>query len=430
MTAIVFMLAALPLLLLSSAFFSGSETALFSLSHHERSRLRRSNTVVGSTICTLLAETRALLITLLLGNMTINVLYFAIASMVAIQLRANQPTSPLWPVTTTIAALLSMILIGEVLPKLVAARLPLSWAKLIAVPMLLIHRGITPIRMLASQLIISPLARIIAPPTRPPMLGVDELESLLHLSQLQGVIDSDEQLMLQQVLQLSQIKVRDLMVPRVDIRGFDLNEDPNQLAKTIRQTRLRYVPVYQGDLDHIVGIISSQLALLRLPRYRHEIETMLAEPRFVPEQQRADRLLAHMRQTGETIAIIVDEYGGTAGLVTLEDVVEHLVGDIAGPYHTTHGPKVDPLGKGRYRVDANLSVHDWPQLFGRHHAMHNETAIGTISTVGGLVMALIGRVPRPDDRVHIGNLVITVDKMNESRLASVIIELQNDEVRS
>ncbi len=424
------MLLSLPVLLLFSAFFSGSETALFSLTRHQRAQLARSTAVTGVTITTLLAETRMLLITLLLGNMTVNVLYFAIASMAAIRLATPPEGSGLEPQPTgaaavTLGSLLAVILLGEVLPKLIASRLTLGWARVASLPLMIFHRVIAPIRVVSSRLIITPLARLIAPSAAPAALSASELEHLLELSQNHGVIDAGEERLLQQVLELSQLKVRDLMVPRVDMRAHRLDADPAELVDLIRQTRLRTIPVYDGDLDNVVGTIASRDAVLAPPATPAEVRKLVRPPRFVPELQRADRLLTELRRLGVTVCIVVDEYGGTSGLVTIEDGVEHVVGDIAGSFETDGQPRVEPLGGGRYRVDAGLSVHEWAGVFGRDPQVEGVAALQAVSTVAGLVMAMLGRVPRVGDAVRVGNVSITVDRMRDaSRIETVVIAVK------
>lgn len=432
MAATLLMLLILPVLLLFSAFFSGSETALFSLTRHQRAQFARGDSVVGTTITTLLAETRMLLITLLLGNMTINVLYFAIASMVAIQLTAPHADPDFVPRPTlaaavTIGALLAIILLGEVLPKLVAARMPANWSRVVALPLMLFHRVIAPIRVISSVAIITPLARLIAPETGTPDLTADELEHLLELSQNHGVIDAGEERLLQQVLEMSQVRVRDLMVPRVDMRAHALDDNPAELVALIRETRLRFIPIYDGDLDTVVGTVASRRVMLSPPRTRADVDALIEPVRFVPDSQRADQLLSELRRTGVTLCIVVDEYGGTEGLVTIEDAVEHMVGDIAGSFEAEVEPQVEHLGEGRYRVGADLPVHDWEAVFGRDAQVEGVATLRAVSTIAGLVMAMLGRVPRVGDTVHIGNVRITVDAMRDaSRVESVVIALQQD----
>ena len=150
----------------------------------------------------------------------------------------------------------------------------------------------------------------------------------------------------------------------------------------------------------------------------------MRDAQFVPELQRADRALVELRQRGETFAIAVDEYGGTAGLITLEDLVEHLVGNIPGAYEASGEVHVEPLEPGRWRVDADLSVHDWADVFGRHRRVEAARALASANTVGGLVMAELGRIPAAGDAIALGNVGVTVEQMDGHRIQTLVIELR------
>ena len=420
----VTMLATLPVLLVLSAFFSGSETALFSLTRHERARLARSGRFTDGLLSRLLSETRALLITLLLGNMTINVLFFVISSMLLLQLRG---VGGVLITLASVLPLLTIILLGEVLPKLVASRLRVSYARVVSVPLWTVHRVFSPIRLASQHLVITPLARLIEPPNRPPELSTQELESLLALSQRHGVIDPGEERLLQQVLDLGQLKVCDLMVPRVDIQAYDLEDDPARLIELVKRTQLRHLPVYRGTLDELVGMVYSRQVLLHRPTTREDVRKLIRQVKFVPEQQRGDQLLVELRKSGATLAMVVDEYGGTAGLITIEDVVEQMVGEIPGPYETAAGPLVEPIGSGAWRVSASLPVAEWAEFFGHSPAVQGVGELQTVRTIGGLVMARLGRVPQPGDQVTLGNVVMTVEQMTGNRVRTVRINLRNDQ---
>ena len=418
------MLLLLAALLVASAFFSGSETALFSLSRHERARLEKSSSVSARTILTLLAETRGLLITLLLGNMTVNVLYFVVSSVLLIKVGSSDAVGRAGLAALTLAPLLIIILFGEVLPKLVAARLPDRFAKFVALPLLLVHRVLAPLRIFSSVVVITPLSRLLTPPQVSPDLSPDEMESMLSLSLHHGVIDQDEQQVLERVLELSRLKVRQLMIPRVDVRAFDLDQPIEDLFQLIRETKLRHIPAYRGDLDRIEGLLYSRQVLLAQPSTPQQLRPLVRRVNFVPELQRADRTLIELRKSGTTFAIAVDEYGGTAGLITLEDLVEHLVGDLPGAFEQSGEVDVQMLGPGRWRVGADLSVHEWAATFGRHHLSEAARRLSSAHTVGGLIMAQLGRVPAVGDRIKLGNVNLTVDEMDSHRVQRVLIELR------
>lgn len=410
------MLLALPLLLVASGFFSGSETALFSLSEHQRYQFKRSGTLAGGIIAQLVAEPRGLLITLMLGNMVVNVLYFVITTLLMIHLEASQGMGAFAMALIGIGVLVGLILCGEVMPKLVAARLAETWAKVTAVPLFVCHRTIAPLRAVLNVLVITPLARLIAPKAKPPQLSPEELAALLELSQHRGVIDPDEEQILQQVLALGQLKVRNLMTPRVDLEAFDLNHPVGELFDLIRSSRRRHIPVYHSDLDHIEGVVFARRAVLARPQSIDDLKPLIEPVHYVPETQRADRLLLDMRKLHSTFVVAVDEYGGTSGIVTMEDVVEQMIGEIPGP-GAIDKPNVQSLTPGRWRVGAHLQIHDWRQAFG--DAGHAPM----VSTVGGLVMAALGHLPSVGEEVRVGNLIIEVERMNDRRIDTLLLRL-------
>jgi len=412
----------LPALLVFSAFFSGSETALFSLSGADRLRFKRDGHLIGQTVLTLLNETRELLITLLMGNMTVNVLYFVISTVLLIRLQREYHVHAALITILSVLPLLLVILLGEVLPKLVASRLPARWSRLCALPLMSVHRASGPFRLVTNVLIITPLARLIAPPQRPPGLEATDLEMLLNLSAKHGVIDPHEEDILQGVLDLSDDKVSTIMTPRVDVVAFHIRDEVSQLLKLIRETRLSYIVVYDGDIDHVVGLARSRDVLLHNVRTRKQLRAMMQEPRFVPLQQRIDKLLGHFRKTATTFAVVVDEYGGTAGIVTLEDAVEAMVGEIAGPYEGSEGHRIEQVGDGVWQVGAGLPIDDWIKAFERTGELD---VPHSVSTLGGLVMTRLGRLPRVGDHVRIRNIDITVQSMAGRRVALLALRISD-----
>lgn len=413
----ILLLSLLPLLLAASAVCSASETALFSLTGHQRLRFSRQNHLAAQAVMSLLARTRDLLITLLLSNMLINTSYFVVSTVLLIRLQERGRLSTTIASALGLAALLALILLSEVLPKLVAARIPTTIAALVSIPLLVVHRAIAPLRVFLRSMVITPLSRLLAPAGRPSALSGAELAKLLELSAERGVIDPQEEDLLQGVLSLSRLRVRDLMTPRVDIDAFDLRRPPGELLELFQNTRLSRVPVYQGDLDHVVGVVYARQALLKKPATPPEVRKLIRQISFVPELTRADQLLIQFRKRGTTIAIAVDEYGGTAGLITLEDVVEELIGDLFSPYDSEGPPQVVALTPGQWRVSADLPIHEWAQTFAPLHPR------GDAVTLGGLVMDRLGRVPRVGDRVEAGNLLVEVEAMDRWRIASLRLTL-------
>jgi len=411
----------LPALLVASGFFSGSETALFSLSAADRTLLSRRS-MIGSLLDSLLHDTQMLLITLMFGNMLVNVLYFVVSSALALKLDPKLHGG--WIIPATIAPLVFIIIFGEVLPKMIANLAPTTWVRTTVVPLYAVHRVIGPLRIILQAGLIAPLGRLISPSVKPAALDADELRALVEVSQDRGIIDPSEEHLLREVVRLSELKVRDVMVPRVDLKAVPIDIPAQQLLEFIRTEGVTKIPVYRRDLDAIAGVIYAKQALLaRTGDARFDPRRLVRQVRFVPELQRVDQLLEEFRKSGTHLAIAVDEYGGTAGLVTLKDVVERMVGnlDVEGPNDYPDHAHAQRLAPGRWRVPGELPVADWVSIFGR------ENIPARVATVGGLVASLLGRIPQPEDTARLGNVQLRVLEMRNQRVQWVELSVDDDD---
>ncbi len=412
------MLAALPVLLLSSGFFSGSETALFALTENERMSLRRGGSLVGRAVELLLADQRMLLITVLVGNMTVNVLYFVVTSMLLMKSDLAVPGE----VLLAASFLVVIILLGEVTPKLIANTRRVGFASFVAPLLLTLHQVIAPLRVLLNRLVVAPLSRLTSPTERPPRLDEQELSALLEISGSRGVIDEQEQQILQEVISLSQLKVRDVMTPRVRIAAVRIDASYEQVRDLAERTRLTKFPVFRENIDQIVGLLPVRTFLLDPPASGPEaLQRLLTPAHYVPETARLDQLLNRFRETHTQLAIVVNEYGGTAGVVAAEDVVEELVGDIAGIEQRGGLQPPSLLGPGRWRVDGATGIHDWAEAFGARLISPQ------VATLGGFIVARLGRAPQVGDRVELGNVRLEVEQIDRARVLSIIVTLLEGE---
>ncbi len=413
------MLIALPVLLLGSAFCSGSETALFALSENERMALRRGGSRAGRAVGALLADQRMLLITILMGNMTVNTLYFVITSVLLMKTQVGVAGQA----ALGLAFLVLLVLVGEVTPKLLANADCARSATFVAPPLLALHRLIGPLRIAVDRLAVAPLSRLTSPGAAPSRLDEHELTALVEISGRHGVIDQDEQRILRDVIRLSQLKVRDVMTPRVRLIALPLAASNPHIRALARDARHSKLPVYERDIDHIVGVLPVNRYLIEAEGDPGLLRKLLQPAHFVPEFARLDQLLEHFRRTGTSLAIAVDEYGGTAGVVAAEDVVEEVVGDITGEERIGYHLPVQ-LDRGRWRVDGATSVRDWGEAVGQRLASPQ------VATLGGLIISRLGRAPQPGDILDLGNVRLEVDEVERVRVVSVIVTLVGDGIEA
>ena len=402
------------LLLVGSGFFSGTETALFNLTRGQIHRLRHGGPT-GHLIATLTARPQRLLNTLLLGNMLVNVAYAGISSVILLDLRRAGAAG--WVVAAaSLVAMLGLILLGEVAPKMLAYALHEQWARLAAWVVWLVERILVPIIWLLEALFVRPMTRILAP--RPADgagdISEQELGAVLSLSAKRGVLDHDANALLQEIIELSDLRVRDIMVPRVDMIAYDVDAGRDGLAELFRQTHLRKIPVYEGTPDNVLGVVPAKRLLLAP---RTPLRDLVRPVPFLPDAARVERALLRFRVTRTQMAIVVDEYGGTAGLVTLEDILEQIVGDIPEPQDAPAGPAVQFVADNVYRIDGDLPIHAWVDTF------RIDLSGRRISTLGGFVTAQLGRIPRAGDTVTYRNLRFHVESMRGRRVGAVRLEL-------
>ncbi len=403
------------LLMALAAFFALSETALFSLSRHDLHQLKSHGNRREVLVARLRQQSRPLLVTILLANMLCTILFFVLSTMLLRHINAA-----FGHVAVVILALVPVVLVayfGEVMPKILGRTFNRRLAPLVAGPLETVMRVAAPAVALIQGVVITPVHRLIDRPSGAGAFTLDEFRRLLSMSERQGVIDRSENQLLQQVVRLREIKVRNVMVPRVAMTAFDIHQPVSDLLDMFRRTGLSKIPVYDRQIDNILGVVRAKTFLLERPPTPAALRNLVQPVRFTPMSQTLDKLLTMFRESSFQMAIVVDEYGGVAGLVSLEDVVEQLIGDISDT-NDTPDRALEPLAPDRWRASGNLSLLQWSDIFGTQ--VQNLHA----STVAGLICAVLKRIPQVGDSIAIKHLKMTVETMRGPRIATVLIELQ------
>ncbi len=383
-------------LLAASAFFSASETAFFSLSPLELHRLRTAGGLFDRLVLALRLKPDALLITVLLGNMTVNVLYFSLAAVVSISV--EREGYEVGAGVFSVLALAVLIGFGEVLPKSTTVNMPLRFARLAALPLTVLLRAAAPVRIVLEGVLSVVMRGVLSRIPSQPYITEGELKSLIHLSLEGGQIGQHEGRMLRESLALEDMTVKSIMVPRVDVVAFKVDGDRAEIMNLAASTLKTKIPIFEGSRDNIIGIVKVKNLFLHPDRtLRNLLEPVL----FVPENMSVADLMKKFLEGRNARAVVVDEYGGTEGLVTLEDVTEEIVGEIKDEFDTstevyTRQPD------GSYVLNGNLSVKEWGDVLGE------EVKSGKVGTFSGYITLKLGRIPEKDDVVRHGNMEITV----------------------
>jgi len=393
-----------------SGLISASETALFTLTRQQLNRFRNSDRTAAQIVLRLRENPSDLLSTVLLANIAVNILLYSMLGILVARLAQG---STLWTALLGAAGFVLVLFCAEIIRKLVAFSMAERFAPAAGWGLRVLEIATAPIRRVLTVAIVEPLTRVLSPTAPPPAVTLDELQQLISISKRKGLIDARENVLLHQLMELSDLRAGALMTPRVDVVAFDLSGNPSDLHQLIRRHRLLRIPVYKGNIDNIRGVIMVKEFLL----HPHKPLAELVRPiRFIPEQARVEALLRHFRQTRTQLALVVDEYGGLAGIVALEDVVEAIVGELRDPdEHAT--PQLQRLDDTTYIADAGLDVNDFRRAF-------ELSAVETrVNTVAGLIADRLDHLPHPGEVVRVEHTELTVLGMQRRRVLRVRVKL-------
>jgi putative hemolysin len=411
---IILDLVILLVLIALSAMFNGAEAAYFSLGRARLKRMKEGQDGNHAPI-PLIDRPNDLLVTLLVGITIINIGASALAAMLA-----ERVVGPRWAILVeTVVMVLLLTTFTEVLPMTVAVKRPEQFLAVAGGPVSWLGKLLTPVRSVLGGLT-AMVVRLVGRRDLKdePELTEEELRTLVDVGTSEGVVEREEREMIHKVFELEDTLVRSVMVPRTDMFCLDLETPVDQILPALRENLHSRVPVYERTIDVIVGICYTKDLLpyvAGLPP-DFDLRAHLHPPYFVPESKRADTLLQEFQAKKLHLAIVVDEYGGTAGLVTLEDLLEELVGEIADEYDEPER-LIQRVDANTFRVSGKLPIEELNAVAGL--AISDEE----FDTVGGWVLDLFGRVPRARERVTRPDLTVTVEKVERTRILEVLVSL-------
>ncbi|MCS7177818.1 MAG: hemolysin family protein [Anaerolineae bacterium] len=315
-----------------------------------------------------------------------------------------------------IGTLSAFILVpGQLVPEGITAARPEEWAIRFARPLQVLTAILWPL----VRLLVWVGNRLAAPFGGLPLSGTtlvteEEIRTLVDAGEEEGVIEEEEKEMIYSIFELGETMAREVMVPRIDIVAVDVQTPPEEVVRVIAKTGHSRIPVYEGTVDGIVGLVYAKDLLLHLQGEgpRPPLREILRPAYFVPETKKVNDLLREMQQRRIHMAIVVDEYGGTAGLVTVEDILEEIVGEIQDEYDIEE-PSFEQVRDGEYILDARMNLDDVNDL------LEASLPTGAADTLGGLIYDALGRVPIPGDHLQIGEWRIEVLTVSGRRIRKV-----------
>jgi magnesium and cobalt transporter len=250
----------------------------------------------------------------------------------------------------------------------------------------------------------------------------EQLVELLHSAYENNLMDGDSLAMIEGVLQVSEMQVRDIMIPRSQMDVIDITDSPETFIPFVVETAHSRFPVIEDDKNDVIGILLAKDLLRYYAGEDFDVRDMLRPAVFIPESKRLNVLLKEFRSNRNHIAIVVDEYGGVAGMVTIEDVLEQIVGDIEDEYdYDEDEDNIIKQAEGKYRVKALTEIPDFNEVLGTDFTDEE------FSTIGGLVVNKFGHLPKRGDAINIENIRVTVVRADSRRLHSIMVELLPEE---
>lgn len=406
----------LAFLVLLSAFFSGSETALLSLDTLRIKYLVFKKKRGAHRLEAIRKEPDQLLSAILIGNNLVNIAASVFATAFFVQMYGEHGELMTILILTPV-----ILLLAEVCPKTYAARNPEKVSLLVVRPVLAIMFLLKPLIWLVtgfSRL----MTRFSASEADRGMISEDEIRAMISVGEAAGVVGREKRQMLHGIFDLSQIKVRDVMIPRTEIVGIEVSTSYAAALLIAQQAHHSRFPVYEGSLDEIVGVIHSKdiLGFVHHPE-DFSLRELCRPPYFVPESKRINTLLQAFRQKRIHLAMVVDEYGGVEGIVTLEDVVEEIVGDIRDEYDVEE-ILIREISSFRYLVDGSVSLRVINQKFGLR--LSEEHA----NTLAGFLLHLMGTIPRVGESCEAQGVKFIVRRMDDRRVEEIEMLLPKSEI--
>ena len=412
-------LLAVVLLVVLSALLSGSEVAMFSINTEQRKTLKDSTNNSTGRILKLLEEPKKLLATILIANNFVNVSIVMASNYVFNSLFIDGSISETMNfILQVIVVTFLILLFGEVIPKVYANNYNIQFSKFMSLPLLVLKKIFYPVSLAlinSTNIIDRKIEK------KRESLKADELEHALNLTK-DSVDNEDEKKILEGIVKFGHTDVKQIMTPRTDVISFDVTTKYIDLMEELKDIKFSRIPVFEESFDKIKGILYAKDLLGKMDEKKNfNWTSLLREPKFVPENKKLDDLLKEFQEEKTHIAIVVDEYGGSSGIVSLEDVLEEIVGDITDEFdeEDINHKKIDDHN---YIIDGKTSLIDVYKLLEIDGEIF-ENAKGESDTIAGFCIEQAGKILLKNEKINFDTYTITVEAADKRRIKKVKITI-------
>lgn len=404
-------------LVFCSMFFSSTETAFSCFNKIKMKNLAADDNKRAELVLKLDEDFDNLITTILVGNNISNIAMTTVATVFSIQMWGAK----LGPTIATIGITIIVLVFGEVSPKIIAREIPETSALFLAPMINALMIILKPITICFSGL--KRLLKKIIGANDEPEFSEDELLTIVEEAEAGGAISEEQSELIANAIDFNDVEAIDILTPRVDIIAIDKEDTVADIKKMFKESGLSRLPVYEDDLDNIIGVINQKDFHNNEVKNKKDVEKIIKPVAYVAESLKAAVLLKKMQKMKTHIAIVVDEYGGTTGLVTLEDIIEEIVGDIYDEHDTVESEDVIKVGKTTYCVSGSANLEDFFDLF------DEEIDVDNVTTINGWVMVELDRMPKVGDKFDYESrhklFHVTVTKADGKRALSTRIKVED-----
>ncbi|MGA9638838.1 gliding motility-associated protein GldE [Flavobacterium sp.] len=404
-------------LLFFSALVSGAEVALFSLSQKDIDDSLQENNSKGKILAELLDRPKKLLATLLVANNFINIGVVILFSFIGGNLFSNV-NSPVLKFTLEVIVVTSLLLLfGEILPKVYASRNNVKFAEFIALPILILDNILSPISIPmrgATVYLHNKLGK------QKTIFSVDQLSQALELTSSEDT-SSEEQKILEGIVTFGNTDTKQVMSPRIDVFALEITETFKDICPKIIEKGYSRIPVYRDNIDQIEGVLFVKDLLPHITKTIFDWTSLIREPFFVPENKKLDNLLKDFQNMKNHLAIVVDEYGGTSGLVSLEDVIEEIVGDISDEFDD-EDVNYSQLDDKNYIFEGKINLKDFYRIIDVDENLF-ESRKGEAETLAGFILEITGSFPKKGQKITYDSCLFTVETLDKKRIKQIKVTL-------
>ena len=412
-TSDILQLVILVLLLSASAFFSSAETALMTSNKLRIRNLAENGDKRAEKVLEITANTDKMLSAILIGNNIVNLSASALSTTLTLKLFG----SSLVGVATGILTFLILVF-GEITPKNVASKNAEDMAlKYIGIISLLVI-VLTPVIYVVNKVAGIVISLFVKNNDDNNMVTEDELRAMVEVSHEDGVIEKEEKKMIVNVVDFGDTVAGDIMLPRVDMVMVSVESSYGEILKIFREERYTRIPVYEESPDNVIGILNVKDFLLIEDKENFSVKEHLREPLYTYEYKKTSSLMVDMRKTGANIVIVLDEYGTTVGLITLEDMLEEIVGEIRDEFDADEDEGITKISETEYLIDGSANLDDVNDRIGL------ELSSEEYESIGGIIMEKLGRLPVEGEVITFDNIILTVKKMDHARIEKVGLKLK------